>query len=69
MTITVDLLTSNETLEEISHLVDSRKSTVRVDRQTLAQMLIDYDVMRNALRSAQFKVVTPQKRPRARLAL
>ena len=67
MTINVNLLSSDETLEEISHVIDTRKRMVRVDREVLSQMLVDHDVMRNALRSAQFKVITPSKRPRARL--
>ena len=65
---TVELITAEETLEEISHLVDTRKRMVRVDREALSKLLIDYDVMRGALRSTLFKVTTPTKRPRARLA-
>ena len=64
---TVELITAEETLEEISHLVDTRKSTVKIDRETLSRLLIDYDVMRGALRSSLFKVNTPAKRARARL--
>lgn len=62
MTIEVNLTTTEEILEGVSHLVDTRKQVVRIERQTLSNLLLDYDRMRQALRGSQFKVNTPAPR-------
>lgn len=57
----VDLLTTEATLEELYPLADGKKRVVRVNRDALNHLLIDYGVMLNALRgSATFKVVVPK---------
>lgn len=61
MTITVNLLTSQDVLDGFHKIVDSsRKRIVSIDREKLDHLLIDYGVLVNALQgSSTFKVTIP----------
>lgn len=70
MTANVRLLTPERALEQLCQLCDAtRRSTVKVDREALNLVLIDYNVMLNALRSSySYTVHLPEaKRERPRL--
>jgi hypothetical protein len=71
MTQQVNLLTSNDAFHQLHELADGKKSTVRVGRQQLLHLLIDYSVMLAALSGNNgFKVIEPaalRARPRLNL--
>lgn len=67
----VNLLVSQSDLDNFYSLADGRQRKPRIDKDELGRLLIDYDKMKNALRSStSFKVTEPvQKRTRAKLIL
>lgn len=70
MTITVNLLTSQDDLDSLYKLVDGKKQSIKVDRQKLDRLLIDYGVLTNAVQSStSFKLIEPAKAARARVRL
>lgn len=66
MATSVNLLTTPEQLRECEALADGRKHIVRVDREALDRLLIDYGVMRNAILSHKgtFTLTEPTAQPR-----
>ncbi len=62
----IDLLIPLETFHDLHELVDTRKATVKVGRDVLAHLLIDYTCMLQALQQhTSLKVRTePPKRRR-----
>lgn len=68
MTQEVRLLTSNDAFDQLHATADCKKTTVRVGREQLSRLLVDYSVMLAALNSStQFRVIEPvafRQRPR-----
>lgn len=64
----VKLLVDETTLKELEALADGRKRAVRVDREALEKLLIDYGVMYNAITNNRglFTVTEPQTAPKRR---
>lgn len=60
MTIKVSLLTTHDAFTDLHQIADTRRSSVKVDREALLQLLIDHSVMTKALHcSNSFDVVMP----------
>ena len=69
MTINITLLSSAETIDRLTTVTDGRGSVVRISRQELTDLLLDWSVMHTALsRSSTFKVTEPEHRERPRLS-
>ena len=69
MTVNVSLLTSSDVLDRLTTVTDGRGSVVRISRQELTDLLLDWSVMHSALsRSSTFKVTEPEHRERPRLS-
>ena len=69
MTVTVELLTTQDVFERLHKLADGKRANVSVDRDELRQLLMDHSVMlANLHSSTSFKVIEPlPKRIRPRL--
>ena len=69
MTINITLLSSSNDLDRLSTVADGRGAVVRISRQELANLIVDYGVMHTALSgSSTFKVTEPAHRERPRLS-
>lgn len=70
MTTKITLLTPQDAFEALHSAANSKKSQVRVDREALLHLLIDYGVMLGALQTnGCFRVIEAAgKRSRPRLA-
>ena len=69
MTINILLLSSSNDLDRLSTVADGRGAVVRISRQELANLIVDYGVMHTALSgSSTFKVTEPEHRERPRLS-
>jgi hypothetical protein len=59
----LDLLTSINDFDELHLIADSRRATVKVDRQRLLNLLIDHTCLLNALPAdRQPRAPAPQRR-------
>lgn len=70
MTANITLLSSTDTIDRLTKDADdTRKQVIKIDRQELVNLLIDYGVMYSALSgSTSFKVTEPERRERPRLS-
>jgi hypothetical protein len=69
MTARVDLKLDQSAFDRLHEVSDTRRSMVKVERDYLATLLMDYSVMLAALRSSgSFKVTEPES-PRERRRL
>lgn len=69
MTANITLLSSTDTVDRLTNDADdTRKQVIKVNRQELINLLVDYSVMYSALsKSSTFKVTEPERRERPRL--
>ena len=68
MPVNITLLVSSDTLHELYEACETRKSEVKIDRNILNQLVIDYSVLYQAVQgSSQFKLTEPTKRQRIKL--
>jgi hypothetical protein len=68
MTISISLMSSSDDLDRLSTIADGRGAVVRISRQELVNLIVDYGVMHTALSgSSTFKVTEPEHRERPRL--
>jgi hypothetical protein len=65
MTSQIKLLTSQESFNKMHQLINGRKESLKIDKQTLTNLLVDYSVMLAALSKVSgFVVNEPRERPR-----
>lgn len=71
MTIKVELHSSLEDVNTLGNIADGRKSTVKVDREMLNRLVLDYSIMSRALSlSTTYRLIEPKprrKRPQLNL--
>ena len=68
MTSQIKLLTSQESFHKMHQMINGRKDTLRIDKQMLTNLLVDYSVMLAALSKVSgFMVNEPRERPRLEL--
>lgn len=61
------LLTSDDTFNDLHELADSHAKAIKINREELARLLVDYTAMYNALRAKGLVQVPTPARTRARL--
>jgi len=65
MTAQIKLLTSQDAFHRLHELINGRKETLKIDRQLLTNLLVDYSVMLAALsKTSGFAITEPRERPR-----
>jgi hypothetical protein len=64
MTAQIKLLTSQDAFHKMHQLINGRKDTLKIDKQMLTNLLVDYSVMLAALSKVSgFVVNEPRERP------
>jgi hypothetical protein len=64
MTAQIKLLTSQDAFHRMHQLINGRKDTLKIDKQMLTNLLVDYSVMLAALSKVSgFVVNEPRERP------
>ena len=64
MTSQIKLLTSQDAFHKMHQLINGKKETLKIDKQMLTNLLVDYSVMLAALsKISDFKLSEPRGRP------
>jgi hypothetical protein len=64
MTAQIKLLTSQDAFHRMHQLINGKKDTLKIDKQMLTNLLVDYSVMLAALSKVSgFVVNEPRERP------
>jgi hypothetical protein len=64
MTAQIKLLTSQDAFHAMHQLINGKKDTLKIDKQMLTNLLVDYSVMLAALSKVSgFVVNEPRERP------